>query len=607
MLRTRAASAPTYDTALAELLCTLRETLDHERWEAAAAELARRESAWRPRMARQARIRILATHTVDHVAALLPAAGAAVGLDLTVGLAPFGQLEQELMSDRAATVAERPTHVVLSPTTADVEALRSSGQPADEVVAETVARFLRLWSTAEAHGSRPVQHGFVVPWDDPLGDNALQAAESASAIVTRINTELLRAAEGQAIFVDCDRLAAVIGRRRWCDPRYWHAVRQAVSFEATPLLARATAAAIAADAGLSRRCIVVDLDDTLWGGILGEDGIGGLVVGTGPVGEAYRRFQDHLRALRNRGLLLAIASKNDPEHVAEALRTVRGMRLRAEDFVTVVADWRPKSQQILEIAERLSLGADALCFVDDNAAECFEVLRELPEVDVVRLPPNPSDYVAALADRPTLAAAPPTAEDARRNESYAGLRAAERSRDAAASLEAFLAELGMAAAVRPVVDDSLDRAAQLVQKTNQFNLTTRRRTRAELERIAASDRWIALTASLRDRFADHGIVGLVLVELDGEHATIDTLLLSCRVIGRELERRLLSLAAAAAAERGRTKLVGEFVATPRNALVRDLYATLGFDPIERQDGRARYAFELARAAELDTPHIEPEP
>ena len=283
-------------------------------------------------------------------------------------------------------------------------------------------------------------------------------------------------ASADVVLVDCERIAAEHGLRDWRDDRYWFAARQAVSLTALPALARATAAALAADQGLSRRCVVLDLDNTLWDGVVGEDGIDGVGLTASPRGEAFAAFQEHLLMLHRRGIALAVATKNDPDLARQAIAEVPGMRLRPEHLAAVVADWRPKSEQLREVAARLSLGLDSLAFADDNPAERLEVRRALPQVDVIDLPTSPSDYVGALAGRPTLEPGRLTRADRQRNASYAGLRAAAELRERSASLDDFLADLAMVASVRPVDVTLLPRVTQLLQKTNQFNLTTRRRT-----------------------------------------------------------------------------------------------------------------------------------
>jgi FkbH-like protein len=323
-------------------------------------------------------------------------------------------------------------------------------------------------------------------------------------------------------------------------------------------------------------------------------------------GEAFRAFQGYLLGLHRRGITLAVASKNNLDQAQRAIAEVPGMLLRPGHFATVVADWRPKSEQLRDIASRLSLGLDSLAFVDDNAAECLEVARALPQVDVIELPANPSDYVAALAGRPTLEPGRLTVADRQRNESYEGLRAAQELRRRAASLDDFLADLKMQACVRPVDDTTIPRVAQLLHKTNQFNLTTRRHTAQQVAAMTGNPRWVCLTLSLRDRFAEHGLVGVGFAELRGAEALVDTLLLSCRVIGRTAEQLLLAELGRMAASSGCSVLVGCYRPTNANAVVADLYPRLGFAEDSGDAEEVRYVLPLTSLHGLRTPHIAQE-
>ncbi len=584
-----------------ELVAALRSTVDPEVWRQAAAELDRHPEAFAAHVRRPLRVGVLSTSTGDLLAQLLPAAGLAVGLGLEVTQAPYGQIEQELLAAGSATRRVPPDYVLLVPNTDDLALGDLAGRRPDEVVEAAVRRWSRLWDAARTAGIGVCQHLFTPPAADPFGAGALGFPESPSSVVAQVNSRL-RARE-DVVFVDCERLAAEHGLREWRDDRYWFAARQAVSLGALPAVARATAAALAADQGLSRRCVVVDLDNTLWDGVVGEDGIDGVALTSSPRGEAFAAFQEYLLTLHRRGVALAVATKNDADLARHAIAGVPGMRLRPEHLAAVVADWRPKSEQLRDLASRLSLGLDSLAFADDNPAERLEVRRALPEVDVVDLPASPSGYVAALAGRPTLEPGRLTAEDRQRNASYAGLRAAAELREGTALLDDFLDDLAMEAVVRPVDEALLPRVTQLLQKTNQFNLTTRRRSSPEVAALAADPRWVCVALSLRDRLADHGVVGVGFAALRGDEAVVDTLVLSCRVIGRTAEQLLLGELGSAAAERGCTTLVGCYRPTDRNGLVAELYPRLGFTPQDEADGERRYSLPLAALDTIATRHI----
>jgi FkbH-like protein len=555
-------------------------------WSVARNVLAAAARAgWQPPTKRQARLAMLCTYEGAELAELLGIACLALGVQAELHLAPYGQLEQEILGADSGLSRFEPTHVLIAPTSADLSFPELADDP-DGALAAELERWPALWQRIEAQrGARVLQHGFVVPDETPLGHLALRLPGSRPSLVAELNSRLAQSAGKDVLLIDCERLAGRVGKRVWLDPRRWYGMRQPTSHEALPLLARETAAVLAADLGLGARCLVLDLDNTLWGGVLGEDGLDGIAVGEGPDGEAYAAFQEYVAALGRRGIVLAVASKNDEDDARRAFAAKRDMRLRLEDFAVFVADWRRKPEQIAQIAETLGLGLDALVFADDNPAECAEVAAALPEVLTVCLDMPVCERVRALADNPRLELSSLSKEDKGRQRSYAARADATQLRDRSASIEDFWRSLRMRARVRPIDGASLERAAQLVQKTNQFNLTLRRHPRERVERLARDPSVVCRTLELEDRFASHGIVGLAVAlpsEPDRETALIDTLLLSCRVIGRTAEIHLLAHLSAAAIERGFKRLRGVYVPGPRNSLVSELYPQLGFLPCEER-------------------------
>jgi FkbH-like protein len=307
-------------------------------------------------------------------------------------------------------------------------------------------------------------------------------------------------------------------------------------------------------------------------------------------------------------MLLAVASKNDADAARAPFEQNPGMRLRLEDFSAFVADWRRKPEQLVEIAESLGLGLDALVFADDNPAECAEVAAALPAVDTLVLDVPPSELVRTVSASLRFEIPALTAEDVARRSSYVGRAAAEGLRTSAASLEDFWRSLEMHARVRDVDEGSMERAAQLTQKTNQFNLTLVRRGVEEVRELVAEPSSICKTLELEDRFAQHGIVGLVLaVPSTDDPATLvlDTLLLSCRVIGRTAETHLLSHVSRIALDMGCVRLRGSYVHGPRNTLVADLFPRLGFVPVPGREGV--WDYDLAMHGPLQSDYIDDKP
>ena len=614
------------DTPWAAIRTLAGEGRYEEAWRIARAELsAGRDSAawssarnllrtgaragWTPPASREIRLGLLCTYEAAELADHLRLACLARGIDAELYAAPYGQVEQELLAQDTGLARFGPTHVLIAPTTADL-GFPELVDDAEGILATAQQRWATLWDRVRAdHGARVVAHGFVVPDETSVGHLSMRLPGSRISLVRELNRRLAQTAGADVLLVDCERLAAGLGKRNWIDPRLWYAARQPFGHEALALLARETAAVLAGDLGLSARCLVVDLDNTLWGGVVGEEGPEGITVGTGPAGEAFAAFQEYLVALRQRGIVLAVASKNDLALAKLPFERNSGMRLKLEDFAAFVADWRRKPEQIAEIAAKLGLGLESIVFVDDNPAECAEVAAALPDVAVVNLASAPSEFVRTLASSVRFEIPALSREDVQRQRSYAARELASGLRASAPSLEDFWRSLEMRARVRSLDSESIDRAAQLTQKTNQFNLTLRRRSREEIERLARDDSAICLSLELEDRFAGHGLIGLafaVASPADPSTAVIDTLLLSCRVIGRTAEAHLLSHLARMARSRGFSRLRGFYVPGPRNALVADLYSKLGFVVVAAEPDGNCWVRDLEGAAPIQSLYITDE-
>lgn len=561
-------------------------------WHAAAA-LVRRYLPSESGARRTARVAVVGSYTLSQYAALLHLPARRAGLALDVYEGAFGQYRQELLDPTSALWAFDPNFIILAVHERDLALPDDSHTPLEDVEAE-LHRWTSLWRHVTSRSrARVVQHTFVVPADPPLGHLAARRRGSRHAMIQALNLRLGEAAGDDVLLVDCERVAGQYGKRRWADPRYWHHAKQAVALGAVPLLARHTAAVLAGDVGLARKCLVLDLDNTLWGGVIGEDGLAGIRLGGTAEGEAYVAFQESLLALARKGVLLAVCSKNNPADAREPFERHPEMRLRLDDLAAFVAGWETKVEGIRTVAKELDLGVDALVFVDDNPAERQIVRQLLPEVDVLPLPPDPAEYSRALSEYLLFETSAFTADDRRRVEQYRARAAARALATEATSLEEFYRSLGMRAEFTPFDEVGGPRIAQLVAKTNQFNLTTRRHSAAQLAAFARDPHCLCCAVRLRDRFTDHGLVAVLIGRVRGATMGIDTWLMSCRVIGRTLEVEMLEWLRGSARARGVTTIEGEYIPTARNGLVADLYERLGFDRIdETADGATRWRLDV---------------
>ena len=548
-----------------------------------------RQSAEPPLKATR-RIAVLGSGVLDFWAGLLKPAlfGYGIGCEILIG--GYDQYQQEILDPSSPLAEFRPEVVVLAMNWRSLGLPDETGQP-DATVQATIEQMTALWRACQQRfGAAVIQMNFEVPEVDPLGRLSAAASGGRARILQRLNLELWDSAQKAGVSIlDFEQLAASVGKRNWSDPGMWIAAKQYPAPDAAPLLTRNLAALVRALCGLTSKCAVLDLDGTMWGGIIGEDGLNGIRLGGDAEGEAYTAFQKYLLGLRRRGIPLAVCSKNNEEDARSVFRQHPETVLKEEDFAVFLANWDPKPDNLRRIAATLNIGIDSLVFLDDNPVERNLVRKELPEVEVPELPDDPARYATVLHETYFFESLSLTDEDRRRADTYR--ENAQRTELAAGStnLDDYLASLRMKVELRPFDEPNLPRIVQLINKTNQFNLTTRRTSAAEVTA------WMQNTASytrfmrLQDRFGDSGITGIVVAFREGDTLRIDNWLMSCRVLGRRIENLMLASVFRHARQSGAAAVIGEFLPTAKNGQVADLFDRFGFERIEqREDGSRLY-------------------
>jgi FkbH-like protein len=379
-------------------------------------------------------------------------------------------------------------------------------------------------------------------------------------------------------------LAATVGKDAWCNPSLWHHSKQEISPSQAPLYGEHLARILAAVRGLSHKCLVLDLDNTLWGGVIGDDGLAGIQLGQGSaLGEAFQAFQRYVKALKDRGIILAVCSKNDEANALEPFLKHPEMVLKREDISAFVANWENKATNLEHIAKQLNIGLDALVFFDDNPVERGLVRALTPAVAVPEVPEDPAYYIRCLTSASYFEAVSFSSDDFQRTAQYLSNQQRQALQSTAHSIEGYLEQLQMEMVVAPIDEVTLPRATQLINKSNQFNLTTRRYTQAQVQDLAADPNTVDLQIRLKDSFGDNGLISVVLAKPminSGETVLhIDTWLMSCRVLGRQVEQAVLNVLVEQAYQRGYSILQGEYLQTAKNEMVRDHYQRLGFENI----------------------------
>lgn len=547
---------------------------------------------------RPLRLAMLGASTVDHLAEVLRLWLALSGIEAEIHVAPFDTAEQSVLDANGPLQAFRPQVVWFFATGRDLALDAPPGATESAVSAavnEAVEARAALCALAvERLGCTVLQNNADLPADDPFGHLSGAAGWGRRTLLRQYNARLAVSLPPGALLFDLDHVASAWGLTRWVDPRLWFHSKHAFAPDASGHVAAHAARVIAAHHGLARKCLVLDLDNTLWGGVIGDDGLAGIVLGQGAEGEAFVAFQRYVRALRARGVVLAVCSKNDRETALEPFRRHPDMALRESDIAVFHASWDDKATGLRAIAEALSLSTDALVFVDDNPVERALVRENLPDVAVVEMPDDPALFVPALARGGYFEATVFSSEDGQRANDYAANARRAEARAAAVDMAAFLTGLRLRGAVSAPDDIALPRMAQLINKSNQFHLTGVRLSEAELRALRDREDHRLLSFRLADRFGDNGLVSAVVLRRAGGEAHVDVWVMSCRVLGRSMEAFVVHAIQAAALEWGCAEIVGRYVASPRNGLVADLYARLGFAPGEGGTWRAPVAGEASR-------------
>jgi FkbH-like protein len=418
----------------------------------------------------------------------------------------------------------------------------------------------------------------VAPLEPLFGSFDRIEPTTSYAMVEAFNRKVsLWAADGQVVLVDVARLAASVGVERWDAPGHWHASKLAFSPEMLPVYGDLVARTLSALRGRARKCLVLDLDNTLWGGVIGDDGVNGIALGQGSAdGEAFVAIQQAALELRRRGVVLAVCSKNEETAARIPFREHPEMVLKEDHIAVFQANWTDKAANLRAIAETLNIGVDALVFLDDNPAEREQVRRELPWVAVPELPDDPALFPRMLMSAGYFEAVAFTGDDRERAEMYQANTARAALVSASGDLDSYLASLEMVCEIRPVDAVSRQRVAQLINKSNQFNLTTRRYTEAQVAEAESDPQRHLAQIRLVDKFGDNGIISVLIADRLGDHWSIDTWLMSCRVLGRRVQEAALRHLAEAALADGADRLTARYLPSAKNAMVSDHYAKLGF-------------------------------
>lgn len=524
----------------------------------------------------------------------------------------FNQYYQDAMFPNPELEAFAPDIIFIHTTfrnIADFPTLSDSAETVQELLDKEYLKYVKMWERlAKVYHCVIIQNNFEYPYYRLLGNKDASDMHGKVNFVTRLNCKFYEYAQNTPNFYinDINYLSAQYGLEKWSDPFYWHSYKYALCVPAIPDLAFSVAKIIKSVYGRNKKAFVLDLDNTLWGGIVGDDGVENLVLGhETSAGQVYCAFQDYLKEYKALGVLLNIDSKNDYENAIAGLNHPAGV-LKPDDFIQIKANWESKDRNLVQIAKELNLMPDSMVFVDDNPAEREIVRGQVSGVAVPELE-RPEEY-AKIIDRSGFFEVTNLSEDDRKRTAMYQENAKRAKEEAAfENYEDYLKALNMKAEIKSFAPVYMARIAQLTNKSNQFNLTTRRYTQPEIEEAAANPDYITLYGKLEDKFGDNGVISVVIGHNIENVLHIDLWIMSCRVLKRDMEYAMMDTVAEACKKQGITEIRGYYYPTAKNSMVKEFYALQGFEKIkEDEQGNTEWRLSLADGYEVKNHVIDVE-
>lgn len=532
-----------------------------------------------------------------------------VGYQATLFDSTYSTIVQTILDPDSELYKFDPKIIWIFTTYRDIhisDSTQNSRKQINTQVDEAVQQYISLWSVLKQRSSAYIiQNNADLPPYRVLGNLDGSIYWGASSVLRQFNAKLADSAVDGVTIFDLDYISSSIGKEQWFESTHWYNSKIAFNMDALGQVAYQSSMLIASIMGKAKKCLVLDLDNTLWGGVVGDDGLNGIILGEGAIGEAFVDFQKYILALKKRGVILAVCSKNDEENAKEPFLKHPDMQLTLEDISVFVANWHNKADNIKEIAALLNIGLDAMVFVDDNPVERDLVKNFIPQVSVPNLPDDPSLYRQTLDSCQYFETINISSEDCKRTDYYRGNIERNSIKNDFYDLSEYLASLDMVATVGSANSFHLPRMVQLINKSNQFHLTTTRYSETDIIAFENDANVICRYFSLKDRFGDNGLISVVLLKKGQENTLIiDTWCMSCRVLSKGMEEFICEQIVQIGLENGIQKIIGIYIPSAKNNMVSDLYKRLGFSFIStKQDKTTKWELCLTNTLPNKTTHI----
>jgi len=549
------------------------------------------------------KIAILSSFTTKGVKEILNVKCCSLGILPKFYIAPYNQYAQEILNRQSLLYNFEPDLVIVFIDTMSLLGedfffpYRISDEKRKKMLDKKYNELMTLIRVlSENISGKIIFHNFEVPIYSPLGILENKQSFGFIEMIRTLNSKLNESFKNnsQVFIFDYDLFCSKHGKKRIFDNKmyYWGDIK--LGFDFIPLLCEEYMGFIKPIMSLTKKCIVLDLDNTLWGGIIGEDGFEGIKLGPTPEGRPFLEFQKYILNLFERGVILAINSRNNPDDALKVLREHPYMVLKEEHFASIKINWRDKITNMKEIAEEINIGLDSLVFIDDDQVNREIIKKALPEVYVVDLPDDPTLYVQALMEVNEFNTLQITEEDKKKGEMYAAQRKRQELQIASADISEFLRDLHIKVTIAKGNSFTIPRISQLTQKTNQFNMTTKRYLEEDIRKFAESNDYLVFSAKVEDKFGDSGLTGVVIIKKAKEMKEwiIDTFLLSCRVLGREIEKAILAFIIEQAKKEGVNTLIGEFIPTKKNAPAKNVYKDNGFRLFDKEGDKEIWKLDV---------------
>jgi FkbH-like protein len=564
---------------LNEIICDAQKLSSWLAYRKAAGQIRELLKSGAAKLQTNIKTAFLSSFTIDPLVDFAVVEAAARSIELQPYIAPYGQFNQELLNPQSELYRASPqiTFLLIEAESDAIDEQMSRLQGLVDAFLKNSTSILVI-NTFPACPSWPLQ---VLP-------------DRRRILIEKLNARIIECYQNnpRIQILDLDALVAYAGCQNALSPQMMSMARIPFSEAFLGLLARRIISHIIATLGLTRKCLVLDCDNTLWGGIIGEDGLDGIQIGRDSPGREYLEFQKTILELYEQGVILAINSKNNLADVMQVLNEHPQMLLREKHFASIIINWDPKPQNMQKIAEQINIGLDTIAFIDDNPAERQMMRQLLPQVETLEMPADPSLFARTLRETSLFTRAYLTEEDKNRGQIYAAQRKRDQFQQSCVTLEDFLESLEMIVSIHPAGKDDIKRVAQLTQRTNQFNLTTRRYTEADIDAMTQNQNWRIYVLGLKDKFGDNGTVGLALVEIQPKQWRIDTFLMSCRVIGRQVEDALVDRICRDVSQAGCISISAEYIPTAKNNLVAGFWDKMGFGKENAGTQQLRYSRQL---------------